>query len=34
MENREIKTVDIHQVLEMAEKTKESLLERLAKRSS
>ncbi|MDH5450295.1 MAG: amidohydrolase [Candidatus Bathyarchaeota archaeon] len=34
MENREIKTIDIHQVLEMAEKTKESLLERLAKRSS
>ena len=33
MENREIKTMDIHQVLEAAEKTKESLLERLAKRS-
>ncbi len=34
MENREIKTIDIHQVLEMAEKTKESLLKRLAENSS
>jgi len=32
MENREIKTMDIHHVLEMAEKTKESLLERLAEK--
>ena len=32
MENREIKTIDIHQVLEMAEKAKESLLERLAEK--
>jgi len=32
MENREIKTIDTHRVLEMAEKTKESLLERLAER--
>jgi len=32
MENREIRTMDIHHVLEMAEKTKESLLERLAEK--
>jgi len=32
MENREIKTIDIHKILEMAEKTKESLLERLAEK--
>ena len=32
MENREIKTIDIHQVLEMAEKTKESLLKRLVEK--
>jgi len=32
MENREIKTINVHQVLEMAEKTKESLLERLAEK--
>jgi 5-methylthioadenosine/S-adenosylhomocysteine deaminase len=31
MENREITTIDIHEVLEMAEKTKERLLTRLAK---
>jgi len=32
MENREIKTIDTHKLLEMAEKTKESLLERLAEK--
>ena len=31
MENREVTTVDVHKVLEMAEKTKESLLARLGK---
>jgi len=31
MEDREVKTVDVHKVMEMAEKTKESLLARLAK---
>jgi len=30
MENREVKTVDVHKVMEMAEKTKEKLLSRLA----
>lgn len=30
MENREVKTVDVHKVLEIAEKTKENLLGRLA----
>jgi len=30
MENREVKTVDIHKVMEMAEKTKEKLLTRLS----
>ena len=30
MEDREVKTVDVHRVLDMAEKTKESLLTRLA----
>jgi len=29
MENREITTIDVHKVLEMAEKTKEKLLARL-----
>jgi len=31
MENREVKTVDVDKVIEMAEKTKESLLDRLKK---
>ena len=31
MEDREVKTVDVHEIMEMAEKTKESLLARLAR---
>jgi len=33
MENREVATVDVPRVLEMAEKTKESLLARLARQA-